>query len=229
MTPPGSGDSATEVTSANRESAAGVAQYRGATSDPFFGFMIAAALSIGLTPLLPDNADLRYTLAWGALAAVSVLSWLLGNMERIGHEKPENIGWGLLYGLLLGIPLMVFLRASILEPATKQIFPGMTAGGLLAFLVFVMPIAETLFFRGLLQKQLPSLVVGALATLWNIVLFFPVMWERVTQLPAISLIIVVVLLLMNLVYVYVRDRNGLAAAWVCQIVANLIILYVPFL
>ena len=206
-----------------------MAQYRGATSDPFFGFMIAAALSIGLTPLLPDNADLRYTLAWGALAAVSVLSWLLGNMERIGHEKPENIGWGLLYGLLLGIPLMVFLRASILEPATKQIFPGMTAGGLLAFLVFVMPIAETLFFRGLLQKQLPSLVVGALATLWNIVLFFPVMWERVTQLPAISLIIVVVLLLMNLVYVYVRDRNGLAAAWVCQIVANLIILYVPFL
>ena len=135
-------------------------QYRGATSDPIFGFMIAAALSVGLTPLLPDNADLRYTLAWGALSGVSVLSWLLGNMERIGHERPENIGWGVLYGLLLGIPFMVFLHQPILEPATAQMFPGMTAGSLLAFLVFVMPISETLFFRGLLQNQLPFWIVG---------------------------------------------------------------------
>ena len=229
MSQPRQGDSASEAPTAVRGNAPGGAGYRGATSDPFFGFMIAAALSIGLTPLLPDNADLRYTLAWGALSGVSVLSWLLGNMDRIDHETPENIGWGLLYGLLLGIPLMIFLRSSILEPATEQLFPGMTAGGLLAFLVFVMPISETLFFRGLLQKQLPSLVVCLLATLWNIALFFPVMWERVTQLPAVTLVIVVVLLLMNLVYVYVRDRNGLAATWVCQIVANLIILYVPFL
>ena len=204
-------------------------QYRGATSDPIFGFMIAAALSVGLTPLLPDNADLRYTLAWGALSGVSVLSWLLGNMERIGHERPENIGWGVLYGLLLGIPFMVFLHQPILEPATAQMFPGMTAGSLLAFLVFVMPISETLFFRGLLQNQLPFWIVGVLATLWNIVLFFPVMWQTVTQLFAATAVIVLILFLMNMVFVYVRERNGLAAAWVCQIVANLVILYVPFL
>ncbi|MDE2819353.1 MAG: CPBP family glutamic-type intramembrane protease [Chloroflexota bacterium] len=191
--------------------------------------MIAAALSVGLSPLLPDNADLRYTLAWGALSGVSVLSWLLGSMERIGHERPENIGWGLLYGLLLGIPFMVFLRQPFLEPATAQMFPGMTAGSLLAFLVFVMPISETLFFRGLLQKQLPFWVVGVLATLWNIVLFFPVMWQTVIRLHAVTAVIVIILLLMNMVFVYVRERNGLAAAWVCQIVANLVILYVPFL
>ncbi len=205
------------------------AQYRGAASDPIFGFMIAAALSVGLSPLLPDNADLRYTLAWGALSGVSILSWLLGNMERIGQERPENIGWGLLYGLLLGIPFMVFLRQPILEPATAQMFPGMTAGSLLAFLVFVMPISETLFFRGLLQKQLPFWVVGALATLWNVVLFFPVMWQTVIRLHTVTAVIVIILLLMNMVFVYVRERNGLAAAWVCQIVANLVILYVPFL
>ena len=84
--------------------------------------MIAAALSIGLTPLLPDNADLRYTLAWGALSGVSVLTWLLGHMERIGNERPENIGWGVLYGLMLGIPFMVVLREAILEPATAEMF-----------------------------------------------------------------------------------------------------------
>jgi hypothetical protein len=212
----------------DRTSIAIRAQYRGA-SDPLFGFIIAAALSVGLTPLLPESVELRYALAWGALAGVSVLSWLLGNMERIGQERPDNLGWGLLYGLLLGIPFLVFLRQHILAPAADQLFSGMTAGSLLAFLVFVMPIAETLFFRGLLQGQLLFWIVGLLATLWNIVLFFPVMWQSITDHQAVALVIVILLLMMNLLYVYVRKRNGLAAAWICQIVANLIILYIPYL
>src|SRR5215510_14631788 len=57
--------------------------YRGATSDPVFGNLIAIALSVGLTPLLPASADLRYTLAWGVLAGFGVLAWLLGNSARI--------------------------------------------------------------------------------------------------------------------------------------------------
>lgn len=207
----------------------GRVSYRGATSDPFFGFLIAIALSIGLTPLLPTHADLRYTLAWGALAGVSVLSWLLGNSERIDQEKPENIAWGVMLGALLGIPFLIFLREPILVPAAKQIFPLMPAGTLLAYLVFVMPISETLFFRGLLQNQLVFWIVGLLATLWNIVLFFPVMWNSVIEFPAVAVVIVITLLMMNMIYVYVRERNGLAAAWICQIVANLIMLFIPFL
>ena len=68
-------------------------------------------------------------------------------------------------------------------------------------------------------------IVGLLATLWNIVLFFPVMWGTITDYQVIALVIVILLLIMNLLYVYVRKRNGLAAAWICQIVTNLIILY----
>ncbi len=211
-----------------RTSVSARANYRGA-SDPLFGFIIAAALSVGLTPLLPESVELRYTLAWGVLAGVSVLSWLLGNMERIDQERPDNLGWGLLYGVLLGIPFLVFLSQHVLAPATDRLFPEMSAGSLLAFLVFVMPLAETLFFRGLLQSQLMSWIVGLLATLWNIVLFFPVMWQSITDHQAVALVIVILLLMTNLLYVYVRERNGLAAAWICQIVCNLIILYVPSL
>ena len=202
--------------------------FRGA-GDPLFGFVIAAALSIGLTPLLPDNVELRYTLAWGALAGVSVLSWLLGSMERIGQERPDNLGWGILYAVMLGIPFLVFLSQIVLAPAADRLFPGMSSGSLLAFLIFVMPLAETLFFRGLLQGQLVFWLVGLLATLWNIVLFFPVMWGAVAERPAVTAVIVILLLMMNLLYVYVRKRNGLAASWICQIVANLAILYIPFL
>lgn len=203
-------------------------QQRGA-ADPFFGFIIAAGLSIGLTPLLPESVEFRYALAWGALAGVSVLSWLLGNMERISQENPDDIGWGILFGVLLGIPFLVFLSEHVLAPTADRLFPDMSPGSLLAFLVFVMPLAETLFFRGLLQGQLAFWIVGLLATLWNILLFFPVMWEAVTLLPAVSAVIIVLLLMMNWLYVYVRMRNGLAAAWMCQIVANLIIFYVPSL
>lgn len=228
-TPP---DAAETADSASEQDAttdiASRTQYRG-TGDPIFGFIIAAALSIGLTPLLPESVELRYTLAWGALAGVSILSWLLGNMERIGQERPDNLGWGALYGIMLGIPFLVFLSQDVLAPASKQLFPGMSPGSLLAFLVFVMPIAETLFFRGLLQGKLPFWIVGLLATLWNILLFFPVMWQSVSEFPAVAAVIAVLLLMMNLLYVYVRKRNGLAASWVCQIVTNLVILYVPFL
>jgi hypothetical protein len=34
---------------------------------------------------------------------------------------------------------------------------------------------------------------------------------------------------MNLIYSYVRQRNGLAAAWICQIVANIVLLFLPLL
>ena len=37
------------------------------------------------------------------------------------------------------------------------------------------------------------------------------------------------LVMMNVIYSYVRQRNGLAAAWVCQIVVNLVLLFLPFL
>ncbi|MBC7812226.1 MAG: hypothetical protein H7175_13810, partial [Burkholderiales bacterium] len=51
----------------------GPVAYRGAANDPAFGYLIALALSIGLTAL-PNSADLRYTLAWSVLALFGVLA-----------------------------------------------------------------------------------------------------------------------------------------------------------
>ena len=42
--------------------------YRGATSDPVFGYLIAIALTIGLIPLIPANTDLRYAIVWMVMA-----------------------------------------------------------------------------------------------------------------------------------------------------------------
>ncbi|MFN8372248.1 MAG: CPBP family glutamic-type intramembrane protease [Anaerolineae bacterium] len=201
--------------------------YRGEASDPLFGYIIAIALSIGLLPLLGQNgADLRYTLAWGALAAFGVLSWLLGSGTRIAQERPENLVWGVIFGFIVGVPLLAF-GGSTLSTTVKRLFEGMTVGSLLAYLIFVMPLAETLFFRGLLQQGRSLWLVALLSTIWSALLYLPLL--DISRYPAPSVVIAVALIMMNVMYSYVRQRNGLAAAWLCQITANIALLVVPFI
>lgn len=197
--------------------------YRGERSDPVFGYLVAIALSIGTVQLMPD---LRYTLSWSAMAGFGVLAWLLGRSARIGQEKPENLAWGIVFGLILGAPLLA-VGGSLLTTAVQRLFPMMGVGTLLAYLVFVMPLAETLFFRGVLQENRPFWLIALLASAWSMLLFFPVL--NVLAYPAVAGVIAVALLMMNLTYSYIRDRNGLAAAWLCQIVCNVVLLVLPFL
>jgi hypothetical protein len=204
----------------------GAVTYRGATSDPIFGYLIGLALCLGLTPLIPAQTDLRYTLVWGVLAGFGVLSWLMGSSARIWTETPENLFWGVIFGLVVGVPLLMF-GGDILRQTDQRLFAGLSAGGVLAFLIFVMPLAETLFFRGILQEVRPFWQVGLLATLWSALLFFPVM--DVMRFPAVAVVIGTALGLMNMIYSYVRQRNGLAAAWLCQIVVNVVVLFLPVL
>lgn len=204
------------------------ADYRGGSGDPAFGFLLAIAVSVGLIPALPDNADLRYTLVWGTLAGVGVLAWLLGNAERIGQDKPENIAWGIALGAMVSVPFVLFFFGTF-AAAAEFMFPGFGVGTVLAYLVFVMPLAETLFFRGLLQQRLEFWIVGGLSGLWSVILFFPVMWGEILEAPAVALFLAIALFSLNMMYSYTRERNGLAASWLTQITASLIVIFVPFL
>ncbi len=206
----------------------------GSHSDPTFGYLLAAALSIGLTPLLPYSSDLRLVITWSVLAAISVLTWLLGSMDRIGEEAPEDLVWGMVFGLILATPLLL-VGGDALTTTVRLIFRtgiegsirALPPGSVFALIVFVMPLAETLFFRGLMQKDRSFGLVGALASVWSMLLFFPLI--EVGRFPAVAIIIGTALTLMNMIYSYVRDRNGLAAAWLCQIVVNLLVMFVPYI
>jgi hypothetical protein len=211
-------------------------RYRGATNDPVFGYLIALALSIGLSPLINDgDAELRYTLSWGVLALFGVLAWLFGNTARVGQETPDNVIWGVSFGLILAAPLFAF-GGGTLNTAVRLIMTAgynfgqlipMSNGSALAYLIFVMPLAETLFFRGVIQENRPFWVAGLMGTLWSVVLFFPLM--DLQHYPIVGFVICLVLAMMNLMYSYVRQRNGLAAAWICQIVVNLVLVFLPYL
>lgn len=199
--------------------------YRAASSDPVFGYVIALAVSFGLVPLLPDGAPMRYTVAWGVLALFGVLAWLVGNGQRIGQEQPENLVWGVMLGVLVGTPLYLF-GGETLGTTAHILFSTLPTGALLAYLVFVMPLSETLFFRGILQQSRNFWLVGLLATIWSALLFFPLIGS-LRDFWAVLIFIGTTLAIVNGVYGWVRQRNGLAAAWLCQIVVNLIIIYLP--
>lgn len=197
--------------------------YRGAAGDPLFGLLIAGAVSLGLAPTINSGGhDMRYTVVWGLLALFGVLSWLLGSGPRIEQDTPDNLAWGVAFGLILSIPLLAFGAGAMSETA-RLLFREMREGTLLAYLVFVMPVGETLFFRGVLQQNHRFWEVALYCTIFQFVLFFPLM--NVRYYP---LVVGVVMLMANTMYSYVRDRNGLAAAWLCQITVNLGLIFFPF-
>jgi hypothetical protein len=209
-------------------------RYHGSGSDPTFGYLIALALAIGLAPLIPQNADLRLTILWMAMGLFGVLAWLLGDTSRIWREKPENLVWGVVFGAIVALPLL-FAGGSALHTTVNLFFRTgiggelrpLTIGSALALAVFAMPTAETLFFRGLMQYNRPFWLIGILSTIWSIAVFFPAL--EINRFPVVAFIIGTVLMLMNMIYSYVRQRNGLAAAWICQIVVNVSVLFLPFL
>lgn len=199
--------------------------YRTGT-DPTFGYLIALALAVGLMALPAEHRDLRYSILWMIPAGFGVLAWLLGNGPRIQEETPENLAWGIAFALIIATPLLA-VGGSTLTATVHRLFLGLSPGALLAYLVFVMPLSETLFFRGILQEERAFWLVGLMSSLWSAVLFFPQL--DVATYPAIVTVIGVALVMMNLTYSYVRQRNGLAAAWVCQITVNLVLMFVPYI
>ncbi|MBZ0300757.1 MAG: CPBP family intramembrane metalloprotease [Anaerolineae bacterium] len=200
--------------------------YRAASSDPTFGYLIVLALAVGLTALPPDQRDLRYTVVWMVPAGFGVLAWLFGKTIRFQEETPENLAWGIAFALIVATPLLA-VGGSTLTTTVNLLFRDMSWGTLLAYLVFVMPLAETLFFRGVLQHERAVWMVGLMSSLWSTLLFFPLL--NVGTFPAIAAVIALAFLMMNMTYSYVRRRNGLAAAWICQIVVNLVLIFVPYI
>lgn len=201
-------------------------RFRSTSGDPSFGFVLAVAISIGLAPLVgTGDPSMRYTVSWGVLAAFGVLAWLLGNLEGVREEKPDNLMWGMIFGLLIGVPVMLF-GSELLGAAARRLFVNMTPGEVLAYLIFVMPIAETLFFRGILHGSRPFWMVALMSAFWSFILYLPLL--DIGRAPLVALVICLMLVLLNIMYGYVRERNGLAAAWLCQIVANVVVIFLPF-
>lgn len=201
-------------------------------SDPTFALLILFALNIGLASIVPENGDLRFTALWGLMGLLAASTWVLRGV-RVERTRLSELAVGAIFGGVVGLPLLLF-GGTTLETTARLLFRAsvdgtvqtLPQGTVLAYLVLIMPLAETLFFRGVMQEGRSFLSVGAAASVWSILLCFPML--EVVRFPGLALLIGVALVVINLLYSYVRERNGLAAAWLCQVVLNIMLLYLPY-
>ena len=199
--------------------------YRAEASDLLFGYLLAIAVSIGLTPLLPDQAALRYTLSYAILLGFGALAWVLGNPPRV-DAAPQQLFRGLLVGIIIGLPFF-FIGGAGLRGTVARLFPGLPSGAVLAYALFIITPAETFFFRARAQQHLPWFLVAALATVWCFLLFLPLLDPL--RFPYPTTLISVAIGTMNVLFSYLVKRSGLVAAFVTQLVSYTFLLYFPTL
>ncbi len=192
--------------------------------DPLFAYLILMGLSFGLTPLASGQPNGRYSILWTLLALVTLASRIMDDDHIEFQVRPGQMLWGAGWGLIVGLPLLL-VGPGLLADVSHRMFVAVPDGVVFQTIVFVMVTTETAFFRGLMQATRPASVVAVTASLWSILMFFPTM--DVIGYPSIALIAGTFIVLLNVLYSYVRQRNGVAAAWVTQTLVSLAWLFLP--
>ncbi|MBN1681425.1 MAG: hypothetical protein JW966_14180 [Anaerolineae bacterium] len=197
--------------------------------DPVFGYILAMALSVGLTPL---DANTRYVILWAFLAAMGGMAFLLGSGIRLKVSDPVDLIWGVGLGVFTGGALAL-VGADTLATTSERLFSAdqennpLLRTWVFQTTVFVMPLAESLFFRGAMQRIHPIPVVALLASAWSMLMFFPNL--GLSETPVVGVVFGTALVFLNFLYSYVHFRHGLAASFFCQMVAGTLLLLVPVL
>lgn len=197
--------------------------------DPVLGYIMAMALSVGLTPV---QANTRYVVLWAFLALMGGMAFLIGSGIRFKVTDPGDLLWGVALGVFTGGALML-VGADTLATASERLFGAGSSDNRLfstwvfQATVFVMPLSETLFFRGAMQRAHPIPVVALLASLWSMLMFFPNL--KLGEAPIVGVVFGTAVVLLNFLYSYINHRNGLAASFFCQICAGSLLLLVPTL
>ncbi len=181
-------------------------------------FVLLAVTLLGLNNIA---AEVRYTIAWTAMATIAVFFISLDKISIDAATMRELI-IGLGMGALIGLPLFG-IGAPQLQPLSQRIFGKIGDVAAFQMLAFVMPVAEGMYFRLVLQAARGPVFAALAGGFWSIVLFFPQLDLR--QAFLVGVVIGLAFLFANAIYSYLRQRVGLLASVVCQIVVNLLLLF----
>ena len=205
--------------------------------DPYFACLIFAGAGLG-TWSLP--ACVRLAILWTML----LLLWLVyreGQSIRLQYEFAE-LGRGIGFGLAIGLPLLVLTYRQLMV-AVPILYVGVSApagvmpsaealvvneAGVLgtfmfASLVLLAPLAEGLFFRSILHRELGFLLSAGFYAIANAILFLP----SADGFWAVLLAVCGVATVLGIVYGFLYERYGLATSIVCHMTVNLALLFVP--
>lgn len=191
--------------------------------DPVYPFLLFLALGVG-TSYIDLDVMARYTLLWTVLVGLGVSLTLVDSPDAARPMTPASLGWGISFGLVFSLPLFV-LASSGLADMVGLLYPGIDRVTLFQSLAFVSPLSETLFFRGAFQQRRGLAASVLAAGISGIVLYGPAVFQTPLYLVAAGIFTTV----LAGVYSFIRSRYGLAAAYLCQVTVNLMLLFVPSL
>ena len=188
--------------------------------DPALIYLVLLGVTVlGLNSLTPD---VRYTALWTILIVAGLMSLLFDALE-VEIPTAQDMGWGVGYGLLVGVPLLIIALPQ-LQRTSLALFDQTSQTLAFQALVLVMPAAESLFFRGAMQPTRGLLFTAIAASVWSMILFFPQL--HVMEVPLVAAVIGFMFVVLSLLYSYVKRRFGLFASWTCQVTINVLMLFV---
>jgi hypothetical protein len=177
------------------------------------------ALAFGTFPL---PGEIRYLLLWTMLIGLGAALLLFDPQRPLGAVEPVRLTWGAGVGFVLSLPI-ILTASRALARTSFALVPISSAPSLFQALVLTWPLGETLFYRGAIQREHGLVVASLAAGLGQLLLY----WPEADGVFAVLFFAVTFATTLAFIYSYVRLRYGLAAAYACQVIANLMLIFLP--
>ena len=190
--------------------------------DPLYALALFLAAELG--SFVIAKPEVRYTVLWTILLAGGAVMTLVDSHRSRRGVSSGNLVWGVGIALVIGVLLLGFVGTG-LRQASVLLLPYATDAGVFQSLVLIAPLAETLFYRGVLQERRGLIASAIGAGIGTLLLYWPV-GAAANALGSVIGISVFLTLLAGL-YSYIRQRFGLAASLACQVTLSFFLFFLP--
>ncbi len=185
--------------------------------NPYLGFLLLFGVGVATFRL---EHHLRLTVLWLILLGIVLLYAETGRLR--GSYSLLNLSRGALVGAIVTLPFYLFAKDFFLGTAAR-LYGVEEWQVLLERAVFLVPILEGSFFRGVVQRE-RRLLDGAL--LFGLAQGLYVV-ATVDVFPFVVAAVVLGMGLLGLLYGYLYQRHGLTASIACHAAVNFVLFVLP--
>ena len=187
--------------------------------NPRLGFLLLVGVGVASVRL---SHPLRLSLLWSVLL---VLILFYGQSGRLKSDYSLlNVVRGVLVGTVVALPFYLFARDFFYATAS-WLYSVKDLQVLLERAVFIVPLLEGIYFRGIVQRE-RGLVEGAVLFGLAQALYFV---SAVDVYFAVIATVVLGMVLAGLLYGYLYKRYGLTASIAGHVTVNLVLFVLPAL
>lgn len=185
--------------------------------DPYLAF--AALCGIGVATLQLGHS-LRLTVLWLVLLGLVLLYAQSGRLKA--DYSMLNLVRGALVGAVVALPFYI-LASSFFYATASRLYGVQDLQVLLERAVFLVPILEEGFFRGIVQREKGLQCAAVFFGLAQVLYFLPL----AASFPLVVGAVAVGMAVLGLLYGYLFRRYGLTASIAGHVVVNFILLVLP--